>query len=190
MPDRNLEFGKFGARGIKGYEVAARQLDQLANFIATPVTQRRGMMVRLHFLTRTEHAKAAAREAGLTVTDRTLKPWAEGKALPSKSLAQLEAAYRQVRRHNVARHLLQRLNREGRGTRVEFHPLNQSQVSRPHQRVVSFRILNVRHWDQMVDAWAADDDEAMDEAWFDNITADLGSDYGAYEYGTNIGFAA
>jgi hypothetical protein len=95
-----------------------------------------------------------------------------------------------VRRHNVARHLLQRLNREGRGTRVEFHPLNQSQVSRPHQRVVSFRILNVRHWDQMVDAWAADDDEAMDEAWFDNITAHLGSDYGACEYGTNIGFAA
>jgi hypothetical protein len=191
VPDRNLEFGKFGARGIKGYQAAARQLDTLANFIATPVTQRRGMLARLHYLTRTDHAKAAAREAGLTVTDRTLKRWAEGKASPSrKSLAQLEAAYRQVRRHNVARHLLQRLNRQGRGTRVEFHPLNQSLVPRPHQRDVSFRTLNVRNWDRMVQAWAADDDEAMDEAWFDEITVDLGSDYGAYEYVTNIGFAA
>jgi hypothetical protein len=42
----------------------------------------------------------------------------------------------------------------------------------------------------MVDAWAADDDDAMDEAWFDGITTDLGSDFGAYEYVTNIGFAA
>ncbi|WP_331729099.1 transcriptional regulator (plasmid) [Streptomyces sp. NBC_01003] len=191
MPDRNLEFGKFGARGIKGYEAAARQLDQLAAFIASPATTRRGMLARLHYLTRTDHARAAAREAGLTVTDRTLKRWAEGKASPSKtSLAQLEAAYRQVRRHNVARHLLARLNRQGRGTRVEFHPLNQAQVPRPLQRDVSFRTLNVRHWDRMVQAWAADDDEAMDEAWFDGITVDLGSDYGAYEYVMNIGFAA
>ena len=191
MPDRNLEFGKFGAQGIKGYEAAARRLDQLAGFIATPVTQRRGMLARLHYLTRTEHAKAAARAAGLTVTDRTLKRWADGKATPSKkSLAQLERAYLQVRRNNVARHLTARLNREGRGTRVEFHPLNQSQVIRPRQRDVSFRSLNVRRWDRMVAAWAADDDEAMDEAWFIGITADLGSDYGAYEYVMNIGFAA
>ncbi|MEH0399181.1 hypothetical protein QA789_26670 [Streptomyces sp. B21-088] len=30
----------------------------------------------------------------------------------------------------------------------------------------------------------------MDAAWFDYITAELGSDYGAYEYVMNIGFAA
>ncbi|MER5950308.1 transcriptional regulator [Streptomyces sp. NPDC001904] len=191
MPDRNMEFGKFGAQGVKGYEAAARQLDALVEFIATPVTQRRGMLARLHYLTRSERAKTAARAAGLNVTDRTLKRWAEGKAAPSKkSLAQLEAAYLQVRRHNVARHLLQRLNKDGRGTRVEFHPLNQSQVNRPHVRAVSFRTLNVRNWERMVEAWAADDDEAMDAAWFDDITADLGSDYGAYEYVMNIGFAA
>ncbi|MEU6840505.1 transcriptional regulator [Streptomyces sp. NPDC046716] len=191
MPDRSLEFGKFGARGIKGYEAAARQLDALVGFVATPITQRRGMLARLHYLTRSDRAMAAARAAGLKITDRTLKRWAEGRATPSKkSLAQLEAAYLQVRRQNVARHLLQRLHRDGRGTRVEFHPLNQSQVSRPHQRAVSFRSLNVRQWDRMVEAWAAGDGEAMDEAWFGGITADLGSDYGAYEYVMNIGFAA
>ncbi|WP_394425806.1 transcriptional regulator [Streptomyces sp. SGAir0957] len=191
MPQRNLEFGKFGAQGLKGYEAAARQLDTLAGFIASPVTTRRGMLARLNYLTRTPHARAQAREAGLTVTDRTLKRWSEGKASPSrKSLAQLDAAYRRVRRRNVARHLLQRLNRQGRGTRVEFHPVNQSQVSRPLQRDVSFRTLNVRRWDRMVEAWAADDEEAMDSVWFDDITADLGSEYGAYEYVMNIGFAA
>lgn len=42
----------------------------------------------------------------------------------------------------------------------------------------------------MVQAWAADDDEAMDEAWFDGITTDPGSDYGGYEYVMNVGFAA
>lgn len=42
----------------------------------------------------------------------------------------------------------------------------------------------------MVEARVADDDEAMDTAWFDDITADLGSEYGAYKYVMNIGFAA
>lgn len=149
------------------------------------------MLARLYYLTRTPHAKGAARAAGLMVADRTLKRWADGKASPSKrSLAQLETVYVHVRRQNVARYLVQRLNRQGRGTRVEFHPLSQSQVSRPLQRDVSFRTLNVRHWDGMVDAWAAGDGRAMDGAWFDDITADLGSDYGAYEYVMNIGFAA
>ncbi|MGW1838564.1 transcriptional regulator [Streptomyces sp. NPDC002067] len=191
MPDRNVEFGKFGARGVKGYEVVARQLDKLAGFIATPVTVRRGLLARLHYLTRSDHARVAAREAGLTVTDRTLKAWLDGRRAPSRrNLARIEEAYRAVRRKNVARYLLGRLNREGRGTRVEFHPLNQSQVSRPQQRVVAYRTLNVRHWDAVVQAWADSDDVALDRAWFDDITIELGSDYGAYEYVTNIGFAA
>lgn len=55
--------GKFGARGIKGHEAVARRLDALAGFITTPVTARRGLLARLHYLTRTDHARAAAREA-------------------------------------------------------------------------------------------------------------------------------
>ncbi|MEV1025783.1 transcriptional regulator [Streptomyces sp. NPDC050264] len=191
MPERNREFGKFGAQGIKGHEAVARRLDQLAGFIATPITQRRGLMARLHYLTRTEHAKAAARQAGLTVTDRTLKAWLEGRQSPSrKNLDRIEAAYRTVRRANVSRHLLARLNRQGRGTRVEFHPFNQSQVPRPLQRVVDYRTLNVRHWDRIVDAWATDDGAALDDAWVNDAVVDLGSQWGEYEYVTNIGFAA
>ncbi|MGX1246874.1 hypothetical protein RKD46_007978 [Streptomyces pseudovenezuelae] len=169
----------------------ARQLDALATFIATPITTRRGLLARLHYLTRTEHARATAREAGLTVTDRTLRAWLEERRSPSKrNLEKIESAYRTVRRQNVARYLLVRLTREGRGTRVEFHPLNQSQVPRPRQRAVEYRTLNVRHWDRIVRAWAAGDDAALDEAWVNDVVVDLGSQWGEYEFVTAIGFAA
>lgn len=191
MPERNIDFGAFGARGIKGHEAVARQLDALANFISTPITQRRGLLARLHYLTRTDHARAAAREAGLTVTDRTVRTWLDGRRTPSKkNLERIEAAYYTVRRRNVARYLLDRLNKQGRGTRVEFHPLNQSQVPRPRQRELSFRTLNVRHWDRIVEAWAAGDGEALDDAWVSDAVVDLGSEWGQYEYVSNIGFAA
>ncbi|NNN31855.1 transcriptional regulator [Streptomyces sp. S3(2020)] len=190
MPDRTQEFGKYGARGVKGYEAVAHRLDGLAGYITTPVTARRGLLARLHYLTRSDHALAAARAAGLTVTDRTLKAWLDGRRSPSrKNLERIETAYHTVRRHNVARYLLARLNREGRGTRVEIHPLNQSQVSRPRQRVVEFRTLNIRHWDRIVEAWANDNIQALDDAWVDQIV-DLGSQWGQYEYVTNVGFAA
>ncbi|MET8788361.1 transcriptional regulator [Streptomyces sp. NPDC004589] len=190
MPERSIEFGLFGARGIKGHEAVARQLDALAGYVATPITARRGLLARLHYLTRTDHARAAAREAGLTATDRTLKAWLDGKRLPSRAnLERIEQAYRRLRRENVARYLLARLNREGRGTRVEIHPLNQSQVDRPRQRAVEFRTLNIRHWDRIVEAWATGDDRGLDDAWVDQIV-DLGSQWGQYEYVTNIGFAA
>lgn len=79
MLERNIDLGKYGARGIKGHEAVARQLGALANFIATPITQRRGRLARLHYLTRTDRARQAARDAGLTVTDGILKAWLDGK---------------------------------------------------------------------------------------------------------------
>ncbi|MEC4020506.1 transcriptional regulator [Streptomyces sp. H27-D2] len=190
MPEKNMDFGKFGAQGIKGGDAVARQLDELAGGIATPVTAKRGLSARLNYLTTSAHSWKAAQDAGLTVTDRTRKAWMEGKRRPSKAnLERIDQAYRQVRRHNVARHLVARLNRNGRGTRVEIHPLNQSQVARPLQRVVEHRKLNVRRWDKLVGSWAAGDHQGLDDAWQDTIV-DLGSQWGQYEYVTNVGFAA
>jgi hypothetical protein len=48
MPEKNIDFGKFGARGIRGSDAVARQLDRLAGHIVTPVTAKRGLMARLH----------------------------------------------------------------------------------------------------------------------------------------------
>ncbi|MFG3532716.1 transcriptional regulator [Streptomyces sp. NPDC047917] len=191
MPERNIDFGKFGARGIKGSDAVIRQLDDLAGGIVTPVTARRGLMARLHYLTKTDHSLAAAKDAGLAVTDRTLQAWLKGTRRPSKAnLERIDAAYQAVRRRNVARHLLARLNREGRGTRVEIHPLNQSQVARPLQRMVEYRTMNVRRWDRIVEAWAAGDVQGLDDEWTTDVLPDLGSQWGQYEYVTNIGFAA
>jgi len=72
---------------------------------------------------------------------------------------------------------------------VEIHPINQSQVDWPRQRPVELRHLNVRNWDRIVGAWATGDDQELDEAWIDQIV-DLGSQWGKFDYCTNIGFAA
>ncbi|MFL6116718.1 MAG: transcriptional regulator [Catenulispora sp.] len=190
MPGRNQNFGHFGARGIKGGEAVARQLDRLVSFISTPITSPRGLVARLRYLTSSKSARAAARQAGLTVTDRTVKEWQKGMRKPNRAnLERIERAYRTVRRQNVERYLAQRLNRDGRGTRVEIHPFNQSQVDRPRVRDVPFRTLNIRNWDRLVHAWANDDHEELEDAWVDEAV-DLGSQWGQYEYVTNVGFAA
>ncbi|MDG4858281.1 transcriptional regulator [Streptomyces sp. T-3] len=189
MPERTHDFGQHGARGIKGSEAVARRLDSLAGGVASPVTSQRGLMARLHYLTKSDHARAEARTAGLTATDRTVRAWLAGSRRPSKAnLERIAQAYTAVRRKNVARYLLGRLNAQG-GTRVEIHPLNQSQVDRRFQRVLEYRSLNIRQWDRIVTAWSADDPQALDTAWIDQIV-DLGSQWGQYEYVTNVGFAA
>ncbi|GAA0443528.1 hypothetical protein GCM10009544_02960 [Streptomyces stramineus] len=60
MPEKNLDFGKYGARGIKGSDAVARKLDEPAGGIATPVTARRALIARLHYLTRTGKSRQAA----------------------------------------------------------------------------------------------------------------------------------
>lgn len=61
-------------------------------------------MARLHYLTRTDHSRRAARDAGLAVTDRTPRAWLDEKRRPSSAnLDRIEAAYHQVRRQNRRR---------------------------------------------------------------------------------------
>jgi hypothetical protein len=191
MLARNNDFGKFGARGIRGHGAVARNSTRSQGSWPPRSPPGAASSPGSTTLTRTERARAAAREAGLTVTDRTLKAWLGGRRSPSrKNLQNIGSAYLQVRRHNVACYLPGRHNREGRGTRVEFHPLNQSQVARPHHRVVEFRTLSVRHRDRIAEAWAADDGQALGDAWINEAVVDLGSQRGQYEYVTTIGFAA
>lgn len=44
-------------------------------------------------------------------------------------------------------------------------------------------------WDDLVDAWAARDENTLDEMW-DDIITDLDSDYAAYAYVSCVGISA
>ncbi|KPC67436.1 hypothetical protein ADL27_58810 [Streptomyces sp. NRRL F-6602] len=196
MPDRTMNFGLYGAHGRKSAELAGEVLDRLAieGGIRSPVTTRRGLTARLNYLTNSPAGFEAMREAGISVARGTLRRWLQRKQTPSRdNLARLDAAYRAYRRRNVSRHLLQRLNARG-GTRVEIQPLDQSAVADPRKRVIAtdqagFRRLRIRRWDRIVQAWAAQDAEALANAWDDELT-DLGSQWGQYEYATSVGFSA
>lgn len=189
MPDRTHDFGRYGASGERGSEATARVLDSLAGGIASPVTTPRGLSARLRYLTRSSAGHDTMRQTGITVTPRTLKAWLAGKQRPNKAnLAKIDAAYWALRRRNVARYLLKRLNANG-GTRVEIHPLDQSHVPITRRRVLEYRRLNIRNWDTIIDAWARSDAQALDNAWIDQMT-NLGSQWGKYEYVSSVGFAA
>ncbi len=77
------------------------------------------------------------------------------------------------------------------GTRIEIDPVDQTAVAPRHRRVLTVRRLTVRprHWDAAVDAWLADDEEALDAVW-DEVIQDLGSEYDSYSYVSSIGWNA
>lgn len=188
MPDRTQDFGRYGAAGERGSEAAARVLDSHVQGIASPVTTRRGLTARLRYLTRSQAGQDAMREAGISVTRRTLKAWLEGRQRPNRTnLPKIDTAYWALRRLNVSRYLLQRLNADG-GTRVEIHPLDQTRVPAQRRRVLEYRRLNIRSWDAIIDAWSRGDAQALDDAWIDQMV-NLGSQWGQYEYVTSVGFA-
>ncbi|MBB1262428.1 transcriptional regulator [Streptomyces alkaliterrae] len=189
MPDRTHEFGLFGAQGERGSEAAARVLDSLAGGISSPVSSGRGLSARLRYLTRSKAGYEAMKQAGISVTSRTMKRWLAGTQRPNNAnLEKIDRSYWSFRRQNVAKYLLKRLNSRG-GTRVEIHPLDQSRVLVPRQRVLEYRKLNIRHWDAIINAWAKGDSRMLDDAWIDQMV-ELGSQWGKYEYVTSVGFSA
>jgi hypothetical protein len=189
MPGISDEFGKYNAKGIKGGEAVARQLDRLVTYIRSPVDSPRGLAARLRYLTTSVQRQEAARAAGLTVADATTARWLAEKQKPSKAnLARIEHAYRTIRRDSVAQALRKRLEADG-GTRIEIHPADNSRVPQARQRSAGVRSINVRNWGPIVDAWARGDQTGLNSAWIDLIQ-DLGSSWGMYEYVTNVGFAA
>ncbi|WP_331773156.1 transcriptional regulator (plasmid) [Embleya sp. NBC_00888] len=193
MPYRSLEPGKYGMRGMRASALAAERLDELADGITSPVDSERGLAARLRYLTASGAGYTAMDAAGIAVTPRTLAAWLAEDQTPNRAnLRRIETAYRDLRRRNVVRSLTNRLNNGGRGTRVELHAHDQSGVRDRHRRtgVAGHRSVNVRRWDAIVRAWAAGDEHALDELWTDEALADLGSDWGGYEYASGVGFAA
>ncbi|MEU7028814.1 transcriptional regulator [Streptomyces sp. NPDC046275] len=196
MPDRNIDFGHYGATGELSSLAAARVLDTLAGGITSPVTTRRGLTARLRYMTRSEHARTLMASEGLNPSRETLSKWLDGTQQPKASnLALIDQTYRRMRRHNVARYLLQRLNAGG-GTRVEIHPADDTFVQDRHRRPdKQMRKINIRKWDRIIAAWAdgaweKGNEKPLDNAWVDELRDAIGSDWGAYEYTKSLGFNA
>lgn len=196
MPGRNIDFGQHGATGLRSSIAAAHVLDTLAGGITSPVTTRRGLTARLRYMTRSDHARNLMVGEGLNPGPKTLTKWLDGTQEPKPSnLILIDQAYRRMRRHNVARYLLQRLNAMG-GTRVEIHPADDTFVQERHRRPdKKMRKINIRRWDHIVGAWAdgaweKGNETPLDDAWIDELSDAIGSDWGAYEHCKSLGFNA
>ncbi len=184
---------KYGARGMRGGDALAHELERIvrAHGIASLVTSRRGLNARLRYLDSPAGA-AALREAG--VRPRTLRDWRAGRTTPSRaSREKIEAAYLDRRRDNLIRSgwMKRHLNNQGRGSRMEIYPVDQSAVPEKYRRPnVQDRTIQVRYiWDDAVDAWQAGDADTLGEIW-DDVIADLDSDWVAYAYVSGIGINA
>ncbi|WP_399554239.1 transcriptional regulator (plasmid) [Streptomyces anulatus] len=191
MAGRWKDFGHYGAQGAPGAEALGIAIEHMVTGIASPVDTDRGLAARLNYLTKTDAGYEAMDRAGIHVSPRTLMAWLAEERTPNRAnRSRLDAAYWDLRRRNVAADLKHRLNNDGRGTRVEINPVDQTGVDRKHQRDLSSRSVNVRGvWDRAVDAWMNDDLAELDAIW-DDIIEDLGSDYDAYAYVSSIGWAA
>lgn len=185
--------GAFGARGKPGGEAIADRLTELAGGIKSSATSERGLEARLKYLTNSPAGYQAMERAGISVTPRTLIAWLSGDRDPSKANRGLiDAAYGDLRRRNVAKSLKNRLSNNGRGTRVEVHPVNQGSVPGPRQRDLNVRKVNIRpsQWERLVDQWSDGDTDGMNDEWEAIAEDTLGSEWGAYTSVAAIGFGA
>lgn len=192
MAGRWMEFGKYGAAGAPGGEALGIAMEGMVQGITSPVDSERGFFARVRYLTKSDAGYEAMDRAGVHVTPRTLMAWlAEERMSRSKAmLARLDAAYWDLRRRNVAADLKHRLNNNGRGTRVEINPVNQTGVEQKYRRDLAPRSINVRGvWDRAVDAWMDDDLDELDAVW-DEVLDLIGSDYDGYSYVSSIGWSA
>jgi len=186
------EWQKHGAQGISGAQALTAELDRIAREggIASPVTTNRGLSARLRYLN-TRPGRETLRGHG--VSARLLRSWQKGIRPSRGKLDAVDRAYQERRRDNLVRSgaLKRLLDNEGRGRRIEVHPVDQTYVPEQYRRSnITERSVQARYvWDDMVDAWAKRDLATLDEIW-DDIITDLDSDYAAYAYVGSIGVGA
>ncbi|SEG85212.1 hypothetical protein SAMN05216223_1238 [Actinacidiphila yanglinensis] len=198
-------FGTYGAGrdpgNIHGRAALGRALEDVLERmiidggIKSPATTRRGLKARMKYLTTTQGGAQAMADAGITASRATLRAWTTGRQRPRPgNIEAIDTAYWNLRATNVLANpggLKQHLNRGGQGTRVEIHPINQDVVDEhARRRNLRVRRIQVRYvWDAAVDALIAGDTDELEQIW-DDIIADLDSDWGAYTYVSHIGLGA
>ncbi|MEU2450717.1 hypothetical protein ABZ605_11710 [Streptomyces sp. NPDC012765] len=186
------DWQRHDARGMKGGEALILELNRIVHSsgITSPVTSRRGLAARLRYLDSPAGRQALAEQG---ISTRTLRSWTRGKATPSAaSRERIDAAYWWRRRENLIRSgwLVRHLDNDGRGSRMEIYPVDQSNVDSKYSRPLSDRSITVRYvWPDLVHAWATRNTTLVDEIW-DDIITDLDSDYAAYAYVSSVGLGA
>jgi hypothetical protein len=198
-------FGVYGAArdpgNIHGSVALARALEDalermiIDGGIKSPVTTRRGLTARMRYLTAARGGAQALADAGVTVAPSTIRAWTRGRQQPRPAnLEAIDTAYWNLRARNVLANpgaLKQHLNRGGQGTRVEIHPIDQALVDENARRDnLRVRRLQVRYvWDAAVDGLVDGDLAVLEDVW-DDIIAELDSNWGAYTYVAHIGLGA
>lgn len=173
-----MAHGDFGAQGRPSWELLWEQLESLVEF-------RSGWRAQLRYLDRTRGGAAMLAAESLVPSPAQRRRWA-GKGAPTKAnQATINRAYRDLRRRNVVRFLVQRLEAGG-GTRVEIHPESQAPVERGRKRDLQARQVRVRHWATLIQAWARGDRTGFEQQWLTALE-DIGSDYAAYEFASSVG---
>ncbi len=181
MAGRWRELGRYNAQGMGGGNALGYGIDRMVTGLQSSPHSERGITARLRYLTASEAGYAAMDRAGINVTTRTLYAWLTEERSPNPANRQkLDDAYWDLRRRNVAAGLKRRLISRG-ATRIEINPVDQTLAEGRHQRDLATRRLPIssRVWDAAVDAWLADDADALDRIW-DDLIPELGSDYDAY----------
>ncbi|MGQ4517353.1 hypothetical protein [Streptomyces sp. DW26H14] len=197
------EWSKYDAKGMKGSEALVQEITRIVyeSGIKSPITSKRGVDARLHYL---ESAAGRAALAAQGVTPRALKSWAAGKAVPSaQSREKIDSAYWTRRKENMIRSgsLVRILNNDGRGRPIEIYPVDQSHVvggysSGPgtggygRHNVDQVRSVTGNYiWDDLVAAWADGDTNTIEEIWID-VIQDIDSMYAAYAYVSSVSIGA
>jgi hypothetical protein len=169
--------GDYGAQGRPSWELLWERLDSLVEY-------RVGWRAQLRYLDQTRGGAALLGAEGLVPNRRQRARWAGGGRPTAANQAAIDRAYRSLRRRNVVRFLLRRLNQPG--VRVEVHPESQKPVQGPRRRDLQARQVRIRSWDILVQAWSIGDTNAFQQAWLSALE-DIGSDWGAYEYSSSVG---
>ena len=191
MAGRWMNLGQYNAHGVPGWQALGAGIENMVTGVHSGADTDRGIAARLRYLTASPAGYTAMERAGINVTRRTLFAWLAEERSPSPAnRARLDAAYWDLRRHNVATDLKRRLASRG-GTRIEIDPVDQTAVAPRHRRDLQTRRLTVRprHWNAAVDAWLTDNNETLDAVW-DEIITGLGSEYDSYSYVSSIGWSA
>lgn len=176
---------------MTGGEALARRLDEIG---ANLPSSARDFHARVSFLTKTGAGQQAMMDAGIDLNNRhtraTVLKWlGDTEATTSaKYRRAVDQAYAARKRVTLAASLKRRLGNQGRGTRVEVYPVDQTNVAPGRRRDLEIRRINIRphRWDDIVDTWARGGD--LDDIWEAIAEDQIGSDWGAYVNVSHIGF--